>query len=109
MATYFRKSDSPKNRSRRRLRNNVAGQHSQIRSDAMRTQLLLEPLEDRRMLAVTSVLDDDAAWTAQGPAPILNDGSGEGIPAERPVSGAIQAVATHPSNAGIIWLSLIHI
>ncbi len=76
---------------------------SEITAKRYRSQLTLETLEDRRLLAAASFLDDDAAWVAQGPAPILN-GQGEAIPAERPVVGAIQVVAAHPTNPRILWI-----
>jgi len=44
-------------------------------------------------------------WVAQGPAPILN-GQTEGI-AGGHVSGAIQAIVTHPSNADVVWIGSV--
>ncbi len=69
----------------------------------LRARPVFEPLEDRRLLAVASFLDDDAAWVAEGPAPILG-GSGEQIPGERPVVGAIQSVVANPTNPRMLWI-----
>src|SRR4051812_40119875 len=43
-----------------------------------------------------------AVWVAQGPGPMLN-GQASTWPAtdKNPVAGAVQAIATHPSNANI--------
>ena len=100
---------SPTTRSSRPRRSRRGSGHSRHRSlreiaiATLRPRLMLEALEDRRMLAAASFLDDDAAWVPQGPAPILN-GQGDAIPAERPVVGAIQAVVAHPTNPRIIWI-----
>jgi len=42
-------------------------------------------------------------WTFQGPASITG-GQVEGMAANGPVSGAVQAIVPHPGNADIIWI-----
>ncbi|HET7542585.1 MAG TPA: hypothetical protein VFK05_22095, partial [Polyangiaceae bacterium] len=50
-----------------------------------------------------------AVWVAQGPGPMLNGQASTWPPTDKnPVSGAIQAVATHPSNANIAYVGSIN-
>lgn len=46
-----------------------------------------------------------AAWLPQGPAPTLNGQTGA---TDRRVSGAIQAIAPHPSNANIMYVGAVN-
>lgn len=46
------------------------------------------------------------AWQAAGPAPAIN-GQVEGI-AQRPVTGAINAVVAHPTEAGTLWIAAVN-
>src|SRR6187455_1576573 len=64
---------------------------------------VLEPLERRTLLSVA--IAGIPSWTEQGPGP-SQGGSGQGIP-NQPVTGAIQAVAVHPSDANIIWVGSV--
>jgi photosystem II stability/assembly factor-like uncharacterized protein len=50
-----------------------------------------------------------AVWVAQGPGPMLN-GQASTWPTtdKNPVAGAIQAVATHPTNANIVYAGAIN-
>jgi hypothetical protein len=73
------------------------------RSNLASRSLAFEALENRHLLAVISFLDDNAPWTAEGPAPVLN-GQGDNIPAERPVVGAIQAVAADKTSPRILFV-----
>ncbi|HEY4760331.1 MAG TPA: hypothetical protein VIH42_07120, partial [Thermoguttaceae bacterium] len=69
-----------------------------------RRPLRFEPLEDRRLLAITSLLGLPA-WTEQGPSQI-RDGQVEGLTAQNnPVAGAIEAIAAHPSNVDIVYIA----
>ena len=103
MTRLFAKRDSRRSCARRRKGTRKSPSLAQSTDCSLGSRLMLEPLEDRWLLAASSFLDEDAAWKAEGPAPILY-GSGENIPAQQPVVGAIQAVAAHPTNPGIIWV-----
>ena len=46
------------------------------------------------------------SWVAQGPAPTLN-GQLEGV-TNRPVSGAVNVVVPHPTNADIAWIAAVN-
>ena len=63
-------------------------------------KLLLEPLEDRRLLSASIPLASDY-WTALGPAPITN---GQ-IPGSLQVSGRIAALAAHPTDANTMYVA----
>ena len=104
MTRLFAKKNPFHSRSRRKKSARPALKLGEYSDCALRSQLRLEPLEERCLLTAVSFLDDDAGWQAEGPAPILNSSSAENISAGNPVSGAIQAVATHPTNPGIIWI-----
>ena len=103
MTRLFAKRDSRRSCARRRKGTRKSPSLAQSTDCSLGSRLMLEPLEDRWLLSAASFLDEDAAWRAEGPAPIVY-GSGENIPALQPVVGAIQAVATHPTNPGIIWI-----
>ncbi|MEM6703812.1 MAG: RTX toxin [Acidobacteriota bacterium] len=45
-------------------------------------------------------------WTQQGPAP-GEDGQAENIPSA-PISGAIETVVAHPSDADIVWIGAVN-
>ena len=62
--------------------------------------LLMEPLEDRRLLSASIPLASDH-WTALGPAPITN---GQ-VPGSLQVSGRIAALAAHPTDANTIYVA----
>ena len=53
------------------------------------------------MLTSVSVLDAGLDWQPQGPAPTLG-GQSENVP-DNPVVGAVQTIAVHPSNNGLVW------
>ncbi len=64
---------------------------------AWRTEL--ELLEHRLLLAV---------WSPAGPAPIL-DGQAAGLTSQQnPVSGAVQVVAPHPTDANILYVGAVN-
>src|SRR5262245_11484901 len=62
--------------------------------------LRLETLEDRRVLAINITPIPD--WLEVGPAPVY-EAQVIGIP-NRPVSGAVQAIAVHPSNPDRLYV-----
>jgi len=55
------------------------------------------------------VAPGNGVWTAQGPGPMLN-GQSSTWPStdQNPVTGAIQSVATHPSNANILYAGTVN-
>src|SRR5437868_1866099 len=63
-------------------------------------RIKVEQLENRVMLSVTVTGVPD--WLEQGPGPITGS-MVTGIP-NQPVTGAVSAIATHPTNANIIWV-----
>lgn len=46
-------------------------------------------------------------WTSRGPAPALF-GQTENLPGNNPVSGAIEAVVAHPTNADTLWIGAVN-
>ena len=69
-----------------------------------RRSLRFETLEDRKLLAVTSLLGLPV-WTEQGPSQI-RDGQVVGLAAQNnPVAGAIEAIAAHPTNVDIVYIA----
>lgn len=60
----------------------------------------VEQLEQRTMLSVT--VTGIPNWTEQGPGPIQG-GQVTGI-TDRPVTGAVHAIAVHPTDASTIWI-----
>lgn len=69
------------------------------RTLSKRWRPILEVLEDR---TVPTVSYAGPAWVNQGPFGAIN-GQVEGI-VNRPVSGAVQTIAAHPTNADIAWI-----
>src|SRR5438128_9021916 len=63
-------------------------------------RLVLEKLEDRTLLSITTQGLPD--WIEQGPGPNIN-GQVENIGSNNPVAGAINALAPDPSNADILY------
>lgn len=61
--------------------------------------LSLEPLEDRCMLA---------AWAPVGPASILGGQTAGLTDQDDPVSGAVQVVAPHPTDANILYIGAVN-
>jgi hypothetical protein len=64
----------------------------------LRPRLLVERLEDR--------LTPSTTWVEQGPGPILG-GLTEGMPGN-PVSGAVEAIAVHPTNPDIVYVGAVN-
>jgi len=65
-----------------------------------------EGLRQLRSPVTNSLTPVGGAWSAQGPAPIYG-GQSENIP-NNPVSGAINAVVAHPTNADILWVGSVN-
>ena len=61
---------------------------------------VIEQLEQRVMLAVN--VEGIPDWTERGPGPVTGSYVA-GIP-NQPVTGAVSAIATHPTNANTIWI-----
>src|SRR5262245_20981025 len=70
-----------------------------------RAFLRMEPLEERRLLAIDLAGVPD--WIERGPSPMI-DGQAEEIdstgPGENPVSGAVHTLALHPADPAIAYL-----
>jgi hypothetical protein len=82
----------------RRTRQSV-GRRNSVRSGATRwAHLRLETLEGR--LA-------PAAWLAQGPAGAINQPNLV-VPPDNRVSGAIEAIAVHPTNANLVYVAAVN-
>src|SRR5258707_14386088 len=64
-----------------------------------RRQFSVERLEERFMLS-------GSPWVLQGPAPAF--GGQVNVPPNDAVSGAIQAVAPHPTNANILYVGAVN-
>ena len=60
----------------------------------------VERLEDRYMFSVTP-------WVLQGPAPAFNSPNVV-VPPNNPVSGGIQVVAAHPTNANVLYVGAVN-
>jgi photosystem II stability/assembly factor-like uncharacterized protein len=64
-----------------------------------------EPIESQS----SAVTPASAVWVAQGPAPIRNGQSvTQPTSNQNPVTGAVQAVAAHPSNANILYAATVN-
>jgi hypothetical protein len=76
------------------------------RSDSSRTrsQFLIEPIENRMLLSVDLIGIPD--WVEQGPAPTT--GGQVVLPGGDEVSGAIEAVAVHPTDPNTIYVGAIN-
>lgn len=73
-------------------------------------RLAIEPLEDRRMLAIDLV--NIPAWVEEGPAPIIG-GNTQGIteppqPFTDSVSGAVEAIAVHPLDSSTAVIATVN-
>jgi hypothetical protein len=72
-------------------------------------QLRFESLEERALLTVALLNVPD--WVAQGPSPAIN-GQTENLPSTgpgaNPVSGAIQQVVAHPTDADTIYVGAVN-
>ena len=58
------------------------------------------------LVALAQAPVNSQTWTPEGPAGATN-GQVEGI-TDKPVTGAIEAVVAHPSNASIIWIGAVN-
>jgi hypothetical protein len=93
-----------------RLRRNRHSKQILPKSLPKRQDFSLEPLESRLLLSVGLVGVPD--WVEQGPAVSIN-GQTAGLAAggdparPNPVVGAIEAIASHPSNANIIYVGTV--
>ncbi len=67
-----------------------------------RPRFRFEILEDRTLLAASIIRPGIPDWTERGPGPIQN-GQVEGL-TNNPVTGAIEAIAAHPTNANIVYI-----
>jgi photosystem II stability/assembly factor-like uncharacterized protein len=64
-----------------------------------------EPIEARS----GAITPPAAVWVAQGPAPMRNGQSvTQPTSNQNPVTGAVQALATHPSNANILYAATVN-
>ena len=63
-----------------------------------------EPLEGRTLLAISTF--GIPSWLDQGPGPTL--GGQVTLPGGDPVSGAIEAIAPHPTNPSIIYVGAVN-
>lgn len=85
------------------LRNVPTGPARQGRRKRVWRELLLELLEDRTAPTVT--LTGFPTWESQGPGPITG-GQVEGID-KNPVSGAISAIAVHPTDPNTVYVGSV--
>jgi len=69
-----------------------------------RQTMILEPLESRLLLSADLIGIPD--WVDQGPAASIN-GQTSGLAGPNPVTGAIEAIAPHPTNANVIYVSTV--
>ncbi len=69
-----------------------------------RGRLSFEPLEDRRLLSLSLFGVPD--WVEQGPGPTT--GGQVNLGGGNPVSGAIEAVAPHPTDANTIYVAAVN-
>src|SRR6266508_3284531 len=64
-----------------------------------------EALERRQLLSIS--ITGVPNWLAQGPSPSVN-GQDENVPeaplGNNPVTGAVQAIAVHPSNPNVMFI-----
>src|SRR4051812_16421073 len=71
----------------------------------------VEKMEERVMLAGATLTPHVPAWLEQGPGTITGANTGSKIPAAgvlaNPAVGAIQAVATLPSSADVIYVASV--
>ena len=66
-------------------------------------RVLLDFLEDRTVPAIT--LTGVPNWVEQGPGPIQNNPNVVGMEAQgKPVSGAVEAIAAHPTDANTLFV-----
>jgi hypothetical protein len=72
---------------------------------APRSRPFLERLEDRSLPTIT--LTGVPSWLTQGPGPITA-GQVEGIAPDGPVSGAVNAIAVHPSQPGTLLIGAVN-
>ena len=73
-----------------------------FRDEVRRTErrMMLETLDERRVLTIDLA---SVTWTEQGPGPIEN-GQTEGLGGQNnPVTGAVEAIAPHPTDADILF------
>ena len=80
------------------------GQHSQILM--LSASLLAILLSGGVGASVPPVPGADNAWAAQGPA-VAENGQVEGI-IDKEVSGAIHAIATHPTDSNILYIGAVN-
>ena len=66
-------------------------------------QAVCESLEDRRLLSVSVIGIPD--WVEQGPAP--TNGGQDFTFNDNPVSGAVSALAAHPTNSDILYAGTV--
>src|ERR1051325_6533704 len=90
-----------KNSRQRRSTKRSTTRHNHFQS----RRLFLEPLEDRRLLAI--MLGDIPSWAEQGPGPIHDGNNVTGIP-NRPQVGAVEAIAVDPSDAAHVFLATVN-
>ena len=74
-----------------------------IWADTYRHSMHIEPLEERRMLAIISGIPE---WDAVGPV-VMEEGE---KPDGRTLlgAGAIEAIAIHPSNPDIVYVGAVN-
>src|SRR5262245_45603367 len=76
------------------------------RSGMRPTRPALERLEER--LAPTITLSGVPDWAEQGPGPIFGNPNVVNIGQKNAVSGAVEAIASHPTNADIVYIGTLN-
>src|SRR5438552_19105686 len=68
-------------------------------------RLLLEKLEERTLLSITTQGLPD--WIEQGPGPNIN-GQVENVSPNNPVAGAVNAIAPDPTNGNTVYAATVN-
>src|SRR5687767_134836 len=90
----------------RLLRPSSGGTPTPYRSRTSCSSYRAEPLEQRLLLVAT--VSGIADWQSLGPSPI-NQGQVRGMDAQlNPVTGAVNAVAPHPTNPDVLYVATVN-
>ena len=95
-------------RNRNARRSFLADRRREEKSSFYR-RIFFEPLEDRRLLAIT--LTGVPNWIEQGPGPALHGSAlvrENGVAVPGPAAGAIEAIAPHPANPDIVFVAAVN-
>src|SRR5205823_3455189 len=96
-ASWLRSMARGNERTERSLRAAVPRSRRSVR------RLAVDILEDRTVPAIT--LTGVPNWVEQGPGPIQNNPNVAGMEAQgKPVSGAVEAIAAHPTDANTLFI-----